>query len=1396
MSRHTIRRPKRTTASVVAWALSIAGVLTAALFSSPASAETSPFQPRSSDMVTADSLPTAQINGVAWAQAVVGNTVYVGGSFSQARPAGAAAGTNESPRSNLMAYTLSTGVMTGWNPGANGQVLAVEVSPDGSKVYVGGDFTQVGGISRSRIAAFSTATGQLISTFAPPVGYTVRAIVATNTTVYVGGSFLGVGAQPRANLAAFNAANGALLAWAPSVNRQVNGLGISDDGQYIIAGGAFETVNAAAARGLAKIDATTGALVPWPVAISNAGPSSGNTSIHVKGGAVYGTGYHFGAGGNQEGPWKIDVATGQLLWVADCHGDTYDAYPVGSTVYTVGHAHYCGNIGGGFPQYATWRYQNGMAFSTEATGTNIREVHGYPNWEGNPSPSIKHWLPTLVTGSYTGQAQAGWSVDGNDQYVVVGGEFPSVNGGAQQGLTRFATTPTAPGARGPAFLNNQLIPTLQTVAPGAVKISWLAGYDQDDQALTYRVYRSPGGNIKTLVADSKWWHTPGLHYVDTGLTPGATYSYHVRASDSTGNIVFGAARSITVPESFTRNAYGTAVLADGPQLYWPLNEAAGTPTVLDHAGGFHGVPGSAVTRAVADGAIAGDAAVSVNNNINGRIYAQGSDLAPTDYTAEVWFKTSATSGRLLGFGDLQVGDSGHRDRQIYLTNSGRVHFGVRSDGTKVISSPAAYNNNAWHQAVATLSGATMRLYVDGALVALRHDITNPEVYVGHWRLGGDNQADWPSAGNANFTGSMDELSIYPYALTQQQVNAHYVASGRTSQVPARPADGYGQDVFDAEPDLYWRLSETSGTTANDSGPMRNHGTYQGTHTKNVAGALVGVSNTAVTFNGSSGYVASTNAVTDPRVFSAEAWFRTTSSTGGKIIGFGDQRTSLSSNYDRHVFLLNDGRLVFGAYNGQEVRITSPSSYRNGQWHHVVATMSAQGMKLYVDGALVGTDPNTLAQSYTGYWRVGGDRVWSGASSNFLAGTIDEAAVYSRALSPAEVARHYSLGSGVATNLSPTAAFVHSSNHLEVAFDGSGSQDPDGTISSYEWDFGDGTPLGTSVSPSHTYAEAGTHNVTLTVTDNGGKSHSVTRQVAVEAPPPNQPPTGAITHSVDDLTVSVDGTGSSDVDGTIVSYEWDFGAGFQSGGATTSHTFPSAGDYPIQLRVTDDDGAANIATVTVTANEPPAIHATDTFSRTVSNSLGTADLGGPWTSTNTASLFQVSGGVGRITMPRAGAEPTATLGSVVARDVEATLDVAFDKAPTGNGLYSTLMVRRVGTSDYRLKVRPLSGDTQIVLARSVNNVETVLSSTTLPWVYQPGQVIRMRLVVKGNGTTALTAKVWLVGEPEPAAWQLTANDSTASLQNAGGVALSQYLSASATNAPVVALVDNLSVVGAD
>jgi hypothetical protein len=79
--------------------------------------------------VSADSLPTTQIDGVVWQQAIVGNTVYAGGSFANARPAGSAAGTNLTPRNNFLSYDLTTGALnTAFTTGTPEQTDAIAVA--------------------------------------------------------------------------------------------------------------------------------------------------------------------------------------------------------------------------------------------------------------------------------------------------------------------------------------------------------------------------------------------------------------------------------------------------------------------------------------------------------------------------------------------------------------------------------------------------------------------------------------------------------------------------------------------------------------------------------------------------------------------------------------------------------------------------------------------------------------------------------------------------------------------------------------------------------------------------------------------------------------------------------------------------------------------------------------------------------------------------------------------------------------------------------------------------------------------------------------------------------------------------------------------------------------------
>ncbi len=180
-----------------------------------------------------------------------------------------------------------------------------------------------------------------------------------------------------------------------------------------------------------------------------------------------------------------------------------------------------------------------------------------------------------------------------------------------------------------------------------------------------------------------------------------------------------------------------------------------------------------------------------------------------------------------------------------------------------------------------------------------------------------------------------------------------------------------------------------------------------------------------------------------------------------------------------------------------------------------------------------------------------------------------------------------------SNNSPSAGFTASptsgSAPLAVSFDASGSSDSDGSIASYAWTFGDGGSS-SGVTTSHTYNSTGTYTAQLTVTDDDGATDTATRmiQVSTTTPVSNNSPTASFTISpapgADPLAVSFDASGSSDSDGSIVSYAWTFGDGGSSSGVTTSHTYDSrAGTYTARLAVTDDDGATDdaIRLITVT-----------------------------------------------------------------------------------------------------------------------------------------------------------------------------------------------------------------------
>jgi len=183
----------------------------------------------------------------------------------------------------------------------------------------------------------------------------------------------------------------------------------------------------------------------------------------------------------------------------------------------------------------------------------------------------------------------------------------------------------------------------------------------------------------------------------------------------------------------------------------------------------------------------------------------------------------------------------------------------------------------------------------------------------------------------------------------------------------------------------------------------------------------------------------------------------------------------------------------------------------------------------------------------------------------------------------------------AQNVAPVASFTTSAASgkvplLNVQFDASQSFDSDGEITNFAWDFGDGAVTsGTDQSTTtHDYLTEGAFTAVLTVTDDDGAAHSASAAINVL---PNQPPIAGFTwlFDADGLSASFDATTSTDADGTIVAYSWDFAGLDSADGAFATFTFPAPGNYDITLQVVDDNGDAQSILQAVAApgpNMPP------------------------------------------------------------------------------------------------------------------------------------------------------------------------------------------------------------------
>jgi sugar lactone lactonase YvrE len=356
--------------------------------------------------------------------------------------------------------------------------------------------------------------------------------------------------------------------------------------------------------------------------------------------------------------------------------------------------------------------------------------------------------------------------------------------------------------------------------------------------------------------------------------------------------------------------------------------------------------------------------------------------------------------------------------------------------------------------------------------------------------------------------------------------------------------------------------------ANDVSGNSNNGTVQNGAT--LTQDRYNTPNSAYSFNGSSQFISTANSLSAPSTFSISTWFKTTTTSGGAIVGFNSSQTGSGTNYDRAVYMNNAGLIYFGVSNGTYIQtINTTTSYNDGKWHNVVATFSSTtGEKLYIDGALTVYNTSYVGYTgYTGFWRVANSNFngnWASTpSSNYFAGSIDDVAIYNREVTSTEV---YSLNGAGSVPFCPNGTLTLQANTVASA--------------TYAWTGPNGF---TSSLQNPTISNATSTNIgtyTVTVTNATGCSSQATATTSLSSVPTSTFSLPAAAYPNTSTTVTYSGT-----DPSTSTFTWNFGSGTVisgSGMGPYQVQWASAGTQTVTLTVTNANGCSS-STTTHTIN---------------------------------------------------------------------------------------------------------------------------------------------------------------------------------------------------------------------
>ncbi|MGK2875867.1 MAG: PKD domain-containing protein [Nocardioides sp.] len=1082
-------------------------------------------------------------DGTVDAIAQVGSVIVIGGSFTSATSAN---GLGTKPY--LFAINATTGALiTAFDPVLNNVVTSLLPGPTSDSVYVGGQFNNLNGTSASRVALVSLSTGEAVSPFrSSGINGRVATMAMAQGQLLIGGTFTAINGSARGGLASISPTSGALTSYLTSpVTEHHNNSGSGAQGPV---GVLNMVVNPAGTRlvfngNFLKVDGYSRA----QLAVMNLGASAASLDLNWATTDYAPLCYSWafdttmrGLAMSPDGSFFVVTQTGGKNANTLC--DTAARWETDAT---------------GTTQHPTWsNASGGDTMWGVGISDNAVYVGGHSRWLNNPDGSdtagqgavgraglaaldIDSGLPLKWNPGRNPRGEAIYTVLPTNAGVWIGYDTDWIGNYAYR-RQKIAYFPYAGGAN----LASKAVPTL----PGAVYRGGGTGIDQGN--VLYRI--NTGGAVVSGNDGGPNWNadTSSSSPYRPNSSSAASYSTSVTRDAglpaSTPSAIFGSER------------YSTN---DSPGLKWSFPVTTGAPIQvrLFFANQYDGT--SAVGQRV------------FNVDLDGTRVLNDFDIV------------SAAGGTRIGI-----------MRSFDVTSDGTVNI----DFSHVTENPLV-------NGIEIIRRDLPAPVATGGLSAIGFDGTTAQAPT----AAGDLGINWSTArgafvvGNQLFYGKADGY-LYQRTWTTSTVGA--------------------ESVVDPYHDPDWDSVSTGSGTSTYQGALP---TFYTSELASLSGIFYADSRIYYTLSNSSSLY--------------WRWFSPDSGVVGAVRNVADSSRNWSTTAG--MFLSGSSLYVVNKTSGFLQRLDWVNKAPSGSFSTVNSTIDWRARALFIGvqanklpqatfassctelqcsfSSTGSSDPDGTIASY--HWSFGDGQTGSGANP---AHTYTAGGTYSVTLTVTD--NEGGQGTYTATvtlNAAPVADFTPECDLLSCTFT-STAYDPDGTIASYAWDFGDGQ-TSTTTSPTHVYSTPGTYPVSLTVVDNA--SASATTTIDVVATAANQAPTASFAVACPTATCTFDGSASDDPDGTVVSYAWDFGDGQTGTGAQPTHAYAAAGSYQVRLTVTDDGSATGSTTKTVTVTVPASTPVTHVGSASAAGNGTVATAVVPTVQPGDLMVLQMSANIPGITL---------------------------------------------------------------------------------------------------------------------------------------------------------------------